>query len=301
MVSRDASGLTIQAKRIAFDGTPIDREPILLAHEDGHYLDSSEWEPPSIAFDGTNFLVVWTTLSGDIHGTRVSSAGYPLDPQPIAITAYKPNWGSARSIRVIWSGETFVVVWMFLSSSSTFISLPRIGSVSIVRVSAGGHVLDTAPSVIWQQAPVAGDLAVAANGSELLAIWALQDCLWTATLHNDGSPLDAARLLRCQGSYSGFDLAWNGGEFVAVWGDPTAHTVNALRIDPAMKALDAAPFAVNPPGTSAEQPSVVASGGGATIAYIRVADEPQYGGVPRAFARTLPPLNPAPRPRAIRF
>jgi hypothetical protein len=304
-LSANRSGaMTVQAKRVSFDGIPVDAEPILLASEgNGNYLEfSSSAKQPSIAFDGTNFLVIWATLAGDLHGMHVAADGRPLDAQPIAITTPASHIGETISPRVVWSGSVYVVAWIDQPYPPAGISPPISfpARISVVRVAADGHVLDSSQMVIWREG-AAGSLAIASSGNGLLAIWNGGSCVWGAALRSDGTPLGAARQLDCNRDYADVDLAWNGREFVAVWGDPAARTVNALRLDPAMNALDAAPFAVNPPETVASQPSVAASGSGATIGYIRLADEPQYGGVARAFARTLPLLAPLPRLRAVRF
>lgn len=129
----------------------------------------------------------------------------------------------------------YVVAWIFrpnVNGATTTPPTPTPVSINIVRVGADGSVLDPAPSVIAQQSS-SDSPALAATGSEVLAIWN-GDCLRGATLHNDGTLLAAARTLACTPTTYDVDLAWKGGEFVAVWEDSTSGTIDALRLDAAM-------------------------------------------------------------------
>jgi hypothetical protein len=74
---------------------------------------------PSVAWNGTNFLVVWNDDRNDkynIYGARVSSVGSLLDPAGIAIST-APNAREfidlfeQESPSVAWGGSFFLVVW----------------------------------------------------------------------------------------------------------------------------------------------------------------------------------------------
>jgi hypothetical protein len=67
---------------------------------------------PALAFDGTNFLVVWDDnrdgADSDIWGTRLSTAGAILDPIGIKIAA---TAGIQANPTVAFNGSTYLVAW----------------------------------------------------------------------------------------------------------------------------------------------------------------------------------------------
>ena len=96
--------------------------------------------PPTLAFDGDNFLVAWTAADTDhvpinygIYGARVTQAGVALDTARIAIstrTYYQEHPALA------FDGENFLVVWQDQRSGSD--------GIYGARVTPAGAVLDTA-------------------------------------------------------------------------------------------------------------------------------------------------------------
>ena len=95
---------------------------------------------PSLAFDGTDYLVVWTSGHGNrysasvgVCGSRVSRAGAVRDPGGLRI---RPEaWsalGSFRGPSVAFGGQNHLLAWSD-------------GYVYANRVSRGGAVLDEAP------------------------------------------------------------------------------------------------------------------------------------------------------------
>ena len=124
--------------------------------------DTSEHTQPAVAFDGTNYLVVWTTSSG-IWGTRVDSTGRVIDRFGFVIGTINPG-----PPQVTFGTTCFLVVWR------------GFGGVDAVRVRRDGYVLD--PNPIYVGVPIlAGAIpSVAFGGSSF------QDCvarLSLATAH----------------------------------------------------------------------------------------------------------------------
>ncbi|MCC6333164.1 MAG: putative Ig domain-containing protein [Myxococcales bacterium] len=115
--------------------------------------------PEAVAFDGSNFLVVWTGAA--LFATRVSPQGVPLDSPGVAL-AGPPSYGAA----VAFDGTNYLVVWSKSGASYDIVG---------VRVSAQGVVLDSAPLLI-SSASGEDELwpRVAAAGSGFFVTWTVQ-------------------------------------------------------------------------------------------------------------------------------
>ncbi|MEO0067722.1 MAG: hypothetical protein ABIK23_01125 [candidate division WOR-3 bacterium] len=130
--SRSGSSFDIYAARVSQEGMVVDTAgiPVSTAYESQRY--------PSVAFDGTNYLVVWQDLRRngyycDIYGARVSQDGVVLDPNGIRIStaAY-----SQKSPSVIFDGTNYLVVWEDNRSGSFY-------NIYGARVTPGGVVFDS--------------------------------------------------------------------------------------------------------------------------------------------------------------
>jgi len=97
----------IYGARVDFSGNVLDPEGFPIS-------TSSDWESyPDVAWDGTNFFVVWTddrsiTTYDDIYGTRISPAGEVLDPRGIQISS-EPVFEETPSIA--YNGSVYFVAW----------------------------------------------------------------------------------------------------------------------------------------------------------------------------------------------
>ncbi len=93
-------------------------------------------ERPAVAFDGTNFLVVWQDFRNgrdyDIYAARVSPQGRVLDPDGFPVIARAGN--QARPA-VAYSGGNYIVAWMDARQYPVY-------GLYAARVSPQGKVLD---------------------------------------------------------------------------------------------------------------------------------------------------------------
>jgi MYXO-CTERM domain-containing protein len=119
---------------------------------------------PRLAFDGTNYLVVWEdrrSFSIDIYGSRVSATGTVLDPNGIAITTIigDQTWPS-----VAFDGTNYLVAWQSSTSTSN--------DVVAARVDPNGTLLDPAGiPVSATSASTDVEPRVAFDGQSFLILW----------------------------------------------------------------------------------------------------------------------------------
>jgi hypothetical protein len=123
-------------------------------------------QEPDVAFDGTNYLVVWQNVQNDgssqtsINGVRVSKgANAALDPEPISVTTSTPV-ETRTAPSVAWDGQSYYVSW--ITSRPTAAGGIQVSHVFGTRVSKEGAVLDGEQVIcnafLLQRAPfVAGD------------------------------------------------------------------------------------------------------------------------------------------------
>jgi hypothetical protein len=134
----------------------------------------------SLAFDGTNYLVVWTqsdnissTPHSEIYGTRVSTGGSVLDPTGIAI-ATAP--GSRTSPRLSFDGTNYLVVWYDFNSQ---LPVPPPTSIFGKRMKPDGSLVDGPASslgiAINTAATTKIDPTLVFDGTNHLVAWAIGD------------------------------------------------------------------------------------------------------------------------------
>ena len=206
---------------------------------------------PAVAFDGTNYLVVWEDTrsgGGDIYGARVSPAGNVIDPGGVPISTAQ---GDQSLPAVAFDGTNYLVVWADERSGSAHIY----GS----RVSTSGAVLDPSGFQIENGQDVFGNWspAVAFGSTDFLVVW-------MDTSHSLFGDLYGARV-----SSNGVVLDPNGIPILTTW----------RRQDRPALAFDGQSFLVacEAEGLNGFETVVVpVSPGGQVGSYVRV--EPGYTG-----------------------
>jgi large repetitive protein len=146
----------IYGARVSQAGTVLDPAGIAISTVE------NDQEYPSIAFDGTNYLIVWQDLrngSADIYGTRVTQAGITLDTNGIAISN-AANWQASPS--VAFGGTNYLVVWEDGRND---------WDIYGARVNPSGTVIDSSGIPVstanyWQWSP-----AIVFDGTNYLVVW----------------------------------------------------------------------------------------------------------------------------------
>jgi hypothetical protein len=93
--------------RVSPDGTIMDPGGFVISSAPNNQ------DGPDVAFDGTNFFVVWmdnrnAVLEDDIYGARVSTDGTILDASGIPITT-EPDYQQVPD--VVFDGDQYIIAW----------------------------------------------------------------------------------------------------------------------------------------------------------------------------------------------
>jgi len=173
----------IYGARVDTAGEVIDTSGIAISTAD------NEQYFPALAFDGTNYLVVWNDYrSGeyyDIYGTRVTTTGNVLEPQGIAISTADFD---QRYPRVAYDGTNYLVVFNDDRDGDWFTDIYG------ARVTATGKVLDTLGIAISTADLDQSDPAVAFFGNYAV-VWTDYRNEWDGDIYGarvtpDGEVLD---------------------------------------------------------------------------------------------------------------
>jgi len=95
-------------------GTLVESDGNVVNPSGNVIADDANWQRnPSVAFDGTNYLVVWGnyatgSFNADIYGVRVNQSGYPVDASSFAIMV--DDYGQWFPV-VDFDGTNYLVVW----------------------------------------------------------------------------------------------------------------------------------------------------------------------------------------------
>jgi len=247
--NRNMAG-AIYAARVSLGGTNLDPAGIpicTLASNRGY---------PSVAFDGTNYLVTWAdgrrSDSADIYATRVTRGGSVLDPQGIPLVV----GGDAHTFpQAAFNGADYLLVWDDVSDSGMC-------SIRCARVSPAGQVLDPGDTLCtaWSAwMPV-----VAANGANWLAAWhdwrsEMNPGVYGARITSAGQVLDPGGFTigAADVGEGCASLASDGTNYLAVWerADESMLDVRGARINTAGVLLDS--FMVQPAVDSYATPPIV--------------------------------------------
>jgi len=237
----------------ARDGTDILKESTPFIDWGEFLIDTSitrvsapgDQESPAIAFDGTDFLVVWQDERGgsyDICGARVTAEGMVLDSLGIAIsTATNDQWYPA----VAFDGANFLVVWQDGRGGSS--------DIYGARVTAEGAVLDSSGIAVSTAANDQAAPAVAFDGTDFLVVW--QDGrgssydIYGARVTAEGAVLDSSGIAvsTTANDQAAPAVAFDGTGFLVVWQDGRGGSsdIYGARVTQAGTVLDPSGMAVS--------------------------------------------------------
>jgi hypothetical protein len=209
--SRSGGNPDIYGARVTMGGVVLDPGGIAISTAG----NSQYW--PNVAFDGTNYLVVWwdqRSGNDDIYGARVSVGGVVLDTAGIAISTAPSD---QRAPAVAFDGSNYLVLWEDNRSG---------WNIYGARVTVGGVVLD--PGGIAISSALAGQwlAAVAFDGTNYLVVWdELHGCCWWgiygARVTKGGVVLDPGGIAIATPDNITDEpaVAFDGTNYLVVWAD----------------------------------------------------------------------------------
>lgn len=230
--SADA-GNDIYGARVSMLGVLEDPSGILVSKS------GSEESSPAVAFNGTNYLVVWQdernfmTNSADILGARVSAAGAVLDLHGIDVCT-QPGAQQHPSVGASSGGE-FLVAWED-SRNLAFDGVDIYGT----RVTGAGAVMDPAGLALSASADDKLAPSVSGNQSTFLVAWNdTQDVTFANTPGIYGTLVSQGGSISNPGgfaiaAYSGNEMspsiAANFNQFLVAFEDSSGPDVFAARV-----------------------------------------------------------------------
>lgn len=228
----DWDNTDIYGARISQNGQLLDTNGILISNVANFQL------APSVAFDGSNYLVVWEdgrfyNNSCDIYGARVDQFGSILDPNSIAIST-RENFQLAPV--VCFDGFNFLVVWYDVNDNDIY------GT----RITTTGTILDTIGFPISTAINSQENPSVAFDGLNYLVVWKDErndySDIYGARVSQTGTVLDpdAIAISTATNDQLNPAVAFDGINYLVVWEDIRngSHDIYGARVTQAGTVLD---------------------------------------------------------------
>ncbi len=174
-----------------------------------------QWKP-SLAFDGTNCLAVWSDDYGvsKIFATRLSTTGTILDPLGIRVCAAS---GEQDNPAVAWNGSHYLVAWEDSRHGATDIYASRISTDGVVVEPQG------VPLSRLNDASEQTGCDVASDGETFFVVWSDSGApsqIDGRVVGGDGVPHGDEERIISSSLYSRLDtpcVAWGGTNYFVGW------------------------------------------------------------------------------------
>jgi hypothetical protein len=201
----------VRGSRVLANGTLATGSPFVLSRS------ANLQRNVAVAFDGTQYLVVWEDLRGGdfnprLYAARVAPDGVVKDPAGIALC----TTNSRQTLpSVTFDGSQFLVVWADDRNAGK--------ALFGTRVSADGTVRDPAGFLVASEYSDISSQPVASNGTESLVVYSWSAAgyfTYAVRVSQAGATLGApVRLSTSSSTARNASVAWTGSEYLAVWQD----------------------------------------------------------------------------------
>ncbi|MEO0090132.1 MAG: T9SS type A sorting domain-containing protein [candidate division WOR-3 bacterium] len=202
----------IYGARVTPDGRILDPEGIGICNTENYQIS------PAIAFDGTNYLIVWTDYrngEADIYGTRITPQGVVLDTNGIPISTAEIDQISPS---LAFDGNNYLVVWRDFRSGWS--------DIYGARVTPQGIILDPDGIPISTAINEQYDPNVAFDGNNYLVVWddnrnGENFDIYGARVTPNGIVLDPEGIPISTAEYEQWypKIAFDGNNYFIVWMD----------------------------------------------------------------------------------
>jgi hypothetical protein len=250
-----------------------------------------------IASDGAMRIAVWTEEHNSTLMAASLSPSGTIASAPVFIAAPPPGMGIANP-SVAWNGTMWFVAWEeeLFPGSNLGGNKPYPVSVAVrgARLSTDLIPLDTQPITV-STAPILDILSsrVASDGHDFLVAW-------TAEALTDGKPSVRVRRVQPTGALADAetivsrgtvkDLVWDGANYDLAYSGGKPLDLALARLRSSGQPFET--LAISTTAGDDRSASLIPLGNGSIFAaYTRVAFEPMYAGVERAFAGVFHPLR----------
>ncbi len=227
--------------RVTSAGEVLDPTGIPIATSD------AQSRQPSVASDGTNYLVTWASSGSwtvpTLHGARIAPDGSVLDPNSIVVTAALTPWFYETPWRgLAFDGTDWLAVW----NSPTLGGPDLTENIYGTRISSAGALRGS--FLISNAAGNQISPAISCRGPDCFVAWQSPDGIAGARV-SGGAVLDSGGIVIAPGSSPprrSPEVAWDGSNWVTAWmtGYYGESTLDLARISTAGVLLDTTPLSI---------------------------------------------------------
>jgi hypothetical protein len=252
---RNGQDSDIYGARVSQFGVVLDTAGIAISS------NAHDQSCPSVAFDGTNFLVVWQDVrSGhvDIYGARISPLGFVIDTIGIPIADDPVRQASPA---LTFGNTCYLVAWEDRRSGED--------DIYGVRVDASGSIIDTNSIAISTAIGGQWDPVIAFDGMNYFVAWMdtrISYCdIYGSRVSQSGIVLDTSGVAISTATdvqlYPA--ITFGGTDYLAIWQDRRTdfeYDIYGARISQVGSVIDSLGFIIATSANSQNNPAVSSNG-----------------------------------------
>ncbi|MCD4697022.1 MAG: hypothetical protein K8S16_12365, partial [Bacteroidales bacterium] len=249
----------IYGARMDNDGNVLDPDGFMIKSD-----SEDQWDP-AVAFDGTNFFVVWDEDSGydvtGIFGARVDTLGSVLDPGGFTVCDVNSY---QETPDVTFDGTNYIVGWNDYRNDGN-------GDIYMGRVTPDAQILDPDGIIISSSMFYSYYVDITAANNEIFAVWEAKWSSYAGWISIFGTPISTDGIVQIpDGSACNYitsnerepAIAFDGNNYLLVWQykQDNYYNIYGVRIDPSGNILSPGVFVVSDADDDQEDPEIAFDG-----------------------------------------